>query len=127
MTRLGARRMLFGGASGDLMRAASSSAARMPITSLGWAMTVRRGSKQSAHSKSSKPISARSSGTRRPASCTAFITPMVARLLPAAMAVGRSFNAKSFAAEQRASSLVALPSCINVLSISIPCFFSART
>ena len=81
-------RVVVGGLSGSLMRSSSRLAATRPISRQGWATTVSRGSKLSAQSKSSNPTSATSRGTATPQRRRPRITPMVARLLPARMAVG---------------------------------------
>ena len=49
--------------SGAAIRSINRNAALRPISSHGWATRVRRGSKQSAHSKSSKPAIEMSAGT----------------------------------------------------------------
>ena len=70
------------------MRSLSSAAACLPISVQGCLTSVSLGSKQSAHSKSSKPTSERSRGIERPFSRMARTAPIVVMLLPVTNAVG---------------------------------------
>ena len=76
--------------SGAAIRSIKRNAALRPISSQGCATRVKRGSKQSAHSKSSKPAIEMSAGTLKPRARTARIAPIVAILLPVTIAVGGS-------------------------------------
>src|SRR5713226_7881654 len=62
-------------------------------------MVVRRGSNASAQSKSSKPATARSAGTRMPQFCAASMMPIVVRLLPPIRAVTGSAVRESVGAD----------------------------
>jgi len=106
--------------SGAAIRSISRKAARRPISVQGCATSVRRGSKQSAHSKSSKPTTETSFGTRNPRLRIAFMIPIVARLLPPTKAVGGSATSRSRSAACIALIVVALPVTRRSSSIATP-------
>src|SRR5271167_539940 len=95
MLSAASRRTVRRAPSGAAIRSINRNAARRPISSHGCATRVRRGSKQSAHSKSSKPAMEMSAGTRSPRARMARIAPIVAILLPVTIAVGGSGNERS--------------------------------
>src|SRR6202166_3130707 len=95
--------------SGQAIRSTSRAAARRPISSHGWASRVSLGSKQSAHSKSSNPTMERSLGARSPSARMARIAPIVAMLLPVAIAVGGRARLSRAWVEAIAEAVLALP------------------
>src|SRR5580700_2647317 len=82
--------------------ASSSSTPRAPVSRNGWRTVVRPST--SATSTSSKPITARSSGTRRPPDRAASSTPIACTSEAAKIAVGGSGRLSSRSADARASS-----------------------
>ena len=107
--RAASRRTVRRAPSGAAIRSISRNAARLPISSQGWAIKVSRGSKQSAHSKSSKPAIEMSSGTVSPRARMARIAPIVAILLPVTIAVGGSGSDRSAWVASAALAVEALP------------------
>src|SRR5260370_20506391 len=71
LIRVPSSRMVRRAPSAWAMRSMRSAAAWRPISSQGWATTVSRGSKQSAHSKSSMPAIEMSSGAFTPTALSA--------------------------------------------------------
>ena len=93
MTSSVGRTTSWAGPSGFARRSRSTATARRPISTAGWATTVRNGNVTIACGRSSKPTTATSSGTARPSSSSACRTPMAMKLLAANSAVGRGTGA----------------------------------
>ena len=102
------------------MARARSRAAVVPISYVGWRTTVRGGEKSPAHSWSSKPQRATSSGQRSPSRAHALKAPRVIRLLVVKRAVGGCANARSLPAASSPPWTEECPSRIKAESAASP-------